>query len=191
MATTAPKQRSATAAGSSELKARKARLESQIKNMRALLDQAASNSDVITSTPTVITYKSCLCFEVSLWRCNGTCVTKRFMAPRDIEFPELCERIVATFGVDLRMRRKERGGKTVIKSDFEIAYKGQGCRHCDKWLTPSTLKSTLVLFDTLGLRAMLNEYDSRSDLEKSNMVHKPTNVHKISCTVSEGMCTIL
>ena len=145
-------------------------------------------------------YVNCMCFEVYLKRCDGTWVTKsdgtyetkRFMAPRDIEFPDLCEKLAATFPGDLRIRHKERSGKVIkpFKPNFEVAYRAQGCHHCDGNLTPSTLKSKLVLFDTLGLRAMLNAFESRSGWD-DNSPHRPSNVHKIVCTVRDGMCTIL
>ena len=135
-------------------------------------------------TPTPITYISCLCFEVTLWRCNGTCETKRFMAPRDIEFPDLCEKLAATFPGDLRMRRKKRGGNNVIKSNFEVAYHGRLCRLCNTYETPSL---NLVMFDTFSLRsALVNSYKFGCRVSPDELL-----VVGIICTVRGGMCTIL
>ena len=137
-------------------------------------------------------YVNCMCFEVYLKRCDGTWVTKsdgtyetkRFMAPRDIEFPDLCEKLAATFPGDLRMRRKKRGGNNVIKSNFEVAYHGRQCRLCNTYETPSL---NLVVFDTFSLRsALVNGYKFGCKVSPDELL-----VVGIICTVRGGMCTIL
>ena len=156
---------------------------------------ATTASADTTATPAQIAFNGCLCFEVTLTDTRNTIpgipVTKRFMATRDVGFPELCERLVAAFPrEDLRVRRKERDGKVVIKSNFEVAYHGQLCHHCDSYITPSThsaSSTSLVVFDTLGLRALLNAYEAGVE----NDSHVPTNVVKFNCTVRDNNCTIL
>ena len=148
------------------------------------LAAAATTSSAATASPGPGDYNNCLCFEVTLRRCDGTREMKRFMATRDVEFPELRERLVATFPGDLRVRRKERGGEAVIKSNFEIAYVGRLCRLCNTYVMPSR---DLIVFDTFGLRAaLLNDYKSNSEADSDELL-----VVKIICTVRDSKCTIL
>ena len=119
---------------------------------------------------------------------------KRFVAQREVEFPELCKRLVATFPGDLRVRRKERDGKMVIKPNFEVAYVGHICRLCSTQslsvahpITYCTLSESLVVFDTLGLRAALQtDFKSGCEVDSDEVL-----VVKITCTIRDSKCTIL
>ena len=123
---------------------------------------------------------------------------KRFVAQREVEFPELCERLVATFPGDLWVRRKERDGRMVIKPNFEVAYVGRICRLCStKSLSvvhPNTYctensSQSLVVFDTLGLRAALQtDFKGKSGCEVDS---DEVLVVKITCTIRDSKCTIL
>ena len=149
---------------------------------------AAAASALVAATATAsqsagdINY--CLCFEVSLKRWDGTAEMKRFVAQREVEFPELCERLVATFPGDLRMSRKGRDGRMIIKPNFEVVYTGHLCRRCN---TYETACKDLVVFDTFGLRAALhNDFKSGCQVDWDELL-----VVKINCTVRDGLCTIL
>ena len=120
-------------------------------------------------------------------RSDGTTEMKRFMAARKVEFLELCERLVATFPGDLRMRRKVRGGRTVIKSNFEVAFGGRLCRRCNTYEIGS---KDFIVLDTFSLRAtLLNSYKFECKVNSDELPFV-----KIICSVRDvrdNKCTIL